>query len=58
MNFYSSKPPAKLRPRSAGGSRLRPRPNTIHVDNREDDMTGSHSNIYRSMPRADTGVYR
>ena len=34
MNFFSSKPPPKLRPKSAGGNRMRPRPNTIHVDNR------------------------
>ena len=34
MNFFSSRPPPKLRPKSAGGNRLRPRPNTIHVDNR------------------------
>ena len=35
MNYFSSRPPvAKLRPKSAGGSRMRPRPNTIHVDNR------------------------
>ena len=54
MNFYSSKPPPKLRPKSAGGNRLRPRPNTIHVDNREDDVTGSHNNIYRSMSRGDS----
>ena len=34
MNFFSSRPPPKLRPKSAGGNRMRPRPNTIHVDNR------------------------
>ena len=33
MNFFSSKPPPKLRPKSAGGGRMKPRPNTIHVDN-------------------------
>ena len=33
LNFFSSKPPPKLRPKSAGGGRARPRPNTIHVDN-------------------------
>ena len=34
LNFFSSKPPPKLRPKSAGGGRMKPRPNTIHVDNR------------------------
>merc|ERR1712012_861134 len=60
LNIYSSRPP-KLRPRSAGGNRLRPRPNTIHVDNREDDdVTGSHNNIslYRSVTRADQSFRR
>ena len=33
LNFFSSKPPPKLRPKSAGGRPPRPRPNTIHVDN-------------------------
>ena len=33
LNFFSSKPPPKLRPKSAGGGRARPRPITIHVDN-------------------------
>ena len=59
MNFFSSKPPPKLRPKSAGGNRMRPRPNTIHVDNREGDVTGSHNNIamYRSLARGET-TYR
>jgi len=48
-NFFSAKVGPKLRPKSAGGSR--PRPNTIHVDHKEDlginmgRMRGSQSNI-------------
>eukprot|EP00092_Neocalanus_flemingeri_P024704 GFUD01026793.1.p1 GENE.GFUD01026793.1~~GFUD01026793.1.p1 ORF type:complete len:668 (-),score=194.26 GFUD01026793.1:41-2044(-) len=50
-NFFSAKPGPKLRPKSAGGSRPRPRPNTIHVDHKDDlginasRMRGSQSNI-------------
>lgn len=61
MNFFSSRPPPKLRPKSAGGNRLRPRPNTIHVDNREGEVsTGSQNNIavYRSLTRGDSAYRR
>ena len=51
MNFFSSRPPPKLRPKSAGGNRMRPRPNTIHVDNRYFQMESSTSSH-------DTFVYR
>ena len=51
MNFFSSRPPPKLRPKSAGGNRMRPRPNTIHVDNRYFQMVSSTSSH-------DTFVYR
>jgi len=50
-NFFSAKPGPKLRPKSAGGSRPRPRPNTIHVDHKDEvgitpsKMRGSQSNI-------------
>ena len=51
MNFFSSRPPPKLRPKSAGGNRMRPRPNTIHVDNRyfyfNVSSTFCHEAIYR-----------
>jgi len=61
MNYFSSRPPVpKLRPKSAGGNRMKPRPNTIHVDNRENDVTGSHNNInmYRSLTRGESSFRR
>merc|ERR1719450_198095 len=61
LNFFSSKPPPKLRPKSAGGNRMKPRPNTIHVDNREGGpVSVSQNNIssYRSLSRGETQYRR
>lgn len=69
-NFFSAKPGPKLRPKSAGGSRPRPRPNTIHVDHKDEvgintsKMRGSQSNIavssggFRTLGRVGVGGCR
>jgi len=69
-NFFSAKPGPKLRPKSAGGTRPRPRPNTIHVDHKDEvgintsKMRGSQSNIavssggFRTLGRVGGGCRR